>query len=102
MPTTIEYHRRCERTQVEMTVTLLVPGTGPNDSAHRAVTADLSTFGARVISDLPLVAGQKVRFIPRDADQPSLAVPGRIVWVGECNSDRAGQAGIEFLIPLGW
>lgn len=99
---TIEYHRRSERSQIEMTVRLLIPRPGSDDLVHRALTRDFSNFGARVICQVPLVPGQRVRFIPRNADQRSLAVPGRVVWVGEPGSERSGQAGIEFLIPLGW
>jgi PilZ domain len=96
------YQRRSERTRVELAVTLLIPRPGTDDLVDRVLTSDFSNFGARVICEAALVPGQKVRFIPRNADHPSLAVPSRVVWVGEAGSDRSGQVGIEFLVPMGW
>ena len=99
---TLEYRRRSPRTPVEMPVMLLISDSPTQESPHRAVTKDFSNYGARVTSPVPLSEGQALRFIPRDVNQPSLAVPGRVIWVGQPGSEGSGQAGIEFLFPVWW
>jgi len=64
---------------------------------RKARILDLSTHGARVQTDVPLVLGEELEFIPPEGEE--YAVPCRVVWGGEVGTDSEGQAGLEFLTP---
>jgi hypothetical protein len=58
---------------------------------------DVSPSGVKVISEVPLTPGEAVQLlIPRVGYKQ--AVPCRVVWVGTPDSNRAGQAGLKFLV----
>ncbi len=90
--------RRSDRIFVRLPVTLLVDSNRER-VAQDAFTVDLSQLGVRVRTDLTLAPGQSVDVFPnRGLKYP---IPSRVIWVGEQGEQRFGEAGLEFLSPLG-
>jgi hypothetical protein len=88
--------RRSERKPVQIVVTLVIEG----DEADQLATAiDLSQHGLRLQTDLSLPLGQRVGLLL--SDSPNYVIGARVVWLGKADSDQAGEAGLEFLKPLG-
>jgi len=85
--------RRSERKPAQMVVTLVING----DEADHAV--DVSPHGMRLHTNLPLALGQHVALLL--GDRPNNAIRARVVWLGKADSAQAGEAGFEFLKPLG-
>ncbi len=89
--------RRSERIFTSIPVTLLVDVDG-RKVAWDAYTVDLSQLGVRVRAHVALTPGQTVEVVPSEG--PKYAVRSRVVWVGEADSGRDAQAGLEFLSPF--
>jgi hypothetical protein len=90
--------RRSDRIFVRLPVTLLVD-SDQERVAQDAFTVDLSQLGVRVRTDLSLAPGQSVDVFPnRGLKHP---IPSRVIWVGEHGAPQHGEAGLEFLRPLG-
>jgi hypothetical protein len=60
-----------------------------------AVTLDVSSHGARVLTNLALIPGQTLEITCYKAINRSLSA--RVVWVSVDGSDRPVEAGLEFL-----
>lgn len=89
-------NRRSERKPVQIVVTVVIEG----DEANQLATAiDFSQHGLRLQTDLSLSSGQRVGLLL--SDTPNLVLGARVVWLGKADSDQAGEAGLEFLQPLG-
>jgi len=89
--------RRCDRTDVEISV-MLVVDSDRSKIAHNAFAVDLSRLGARIRPSIKLLPGQHITVIPNEGS--AQAVPSCVIWVGEEGSERNGEAGIAFLQPL--
>ena len=89
------YSRRSERKLVKMAVVLVIENDEIDPSA---LTLDLSPFGLRLQTAAALVPGQPVGVLLGDKSQG--VIDARIAWVGQVDTDQAGQAGLEFLRPL--
>ena len=89
--------RKSVRHPIRMAVVLL---TDSNETENRdeAFTVDLSQYGCRIESSTTLTPGQLVHLVPSESS--GAVTSGRVVWVGEPDSDLAGEAGIELLQPL--
>jgi PilZ domain len=87
--------RRAERKPVQITVTLVIEG---DEADHVASAIHLSQHGLRLQPDLSLVPGQRVGLLL--SDNPNYVLSARVVWLGKADSEKAGQAGVEFLKPL--
>lgn len=90
-----EAQRRSERKPAKIAVTLVIEG----DEANQVASAiDLSQHGLRLETDLSLAPGQRVGLLL--SDNPNYVLGARVVWLGKADSEKAGQAGLEFLKPL--
>jgi hypothetical protein len=89
--------RRSERKPAKIAVILLVESE-VGQVEHEAYTSDLSQYGVRLQSGIPLSPGQLVGVIPTNG--PGFGLRGRVIWTGRAESDLAGEAGLEFLQPL--
>ncbi len=94
---TQQVERRSLRRPLRLAVILISDPEG-QEAKGEAYTADFSQHGLRVQTNLSLNPGQVVEVITNDG--PEFAVRGRVVWIGEPASERAGEAGLEFLLPL--
>jgi hypothetical protein len=97
MPETLQPpQRRSARQPAQITVTLVLEG----DEADQIATAiDLSQSGMRLHTDLSLEPGKRVGLLM--SDNPNCVIAARVVWLGTTDSPQAGQAGLEFVKPLG-
>jgi PilZ domain len=86
--------RAAERKRIKIAVTVVIEG---DEAEYRSTTFDLSAYGLRLQSDVPLRPGQPVRLLL--ATHPNSLLKARVVWVGKADSAQAGQAGIEFVTP---
>ncbi len=87
--------RRSERKPVTMAVILLIEG---EEVDPHALTVDLSPHGVRLQAKAALAPGQSAKLI--FDDNPDQAVPSRVIWAGQVNSDRRAEAGLEFIKPI--
>ncbi|HXJ91752.1 MAG TPA: PilZ domain-containing protein [Terriglobia bacterium] len=88
--------RRANRHSIERRVKLLVESDRTN--THRdAVTVDVGTLGARVLSDARLSPGQSVDLIVNQ-DAPVI-LSAQVVWVDVTEASGTRQAGLEFTDP---
>ena len=86
--------RRWER-QKAVTPIRLVLDPAHFKSDDSAITLDISLCGARVRTNLTLVPGEWVGFIPQK-DFPH-AIPTRVVWAREDEVSHWTFAGLEFI-----
>jgi hypothetical protein len=63
-----------------------------------ALTLDFSPYGLRLQTAAALTPGQPVEIVL--GDKPGSIIDARVAWVGQVETDQAGQAGLEFLRPL--
>jgi hypothetical protein len=97
MPESCHHQRRLfERKPAEIAVTILVEGSG---GVQIAKAIDLSQAGMRLNTHLSIEPGKRVGLLLGDGSNS--VVPARVVWLGKIDSEQAGQAGLEFLEPLG-
>ncbi len=89
--------RRCERKPARLALMLISDSVGEKVESQ-ALSFDFTQFGVGVETSTALVPGQIVEISPREG--PEYSVRGRVVWVGEAESDQGGKAGLEFLEPL--
>jgi hypothetical protein len=93
---TLLIKRRSERRPARIAVTLVLEG----DVAEQVATSiDLAQHGMRLQTDHPLTPGQPVGLLL--SDDPPCLIRARVVWVGKAETGQAGQAGLQFLNPLG-
>ncbi len=89
--------RRSPRRSAKIGVLLIVETEGHRVESP-ANALDMSQHGLRAQSTIPLAPGQVVGIAPFEG--VDYAVRSRVVWVGPVGSERAGEAGLEFLRPL--
>jgi PilZ domain-containing protein len=77
--------------------TLLAGPHGEKTGLTSRVT-EISEFGVRITTTIPLLPGQQVDVIP--VDGPQFPLECRVVWVGRPDTPEYGQAGLEFLSPI--
>ncbi len=91
---------RSKRIPRRTSVPLLIEVEGQKIK-HSANMVDFSELGIRIEASTTLTPGQTVQVILGTEPDHVYTVPGRVVWAGEHGSKLEGQAGLEFLRPLG-
>ena len=90
--------RRWERRPVTIPISLVLkPHNSKADDS--AMTVDISQHGAKVRTKLALVTGERVGVVLKGGFPD--AIPARVVWVREQESDHWTFAGLEFLNTFG-
>lgn len=83
--------RRCRRVRAESPVRLV---KRDSHSERRALSINLSVFGAQIQSDFELAAGEMITVLPWG--NYGTAIPSRVVWVQRKSPDIF-LAGLEFV-----
>lgn len=93
-PTDSAPFRRSSRVHLQIPVTIW--GTFPDGTPFNEETylLDISKFGARLKTQLPLQPGMEVEVKPRMGSKSALF---RVVWTGEAGTPRAGEVGMEYV-----
>lgn len=93
-PTESPPMRRSSRVHIQLPVT--ISGTLPDGRPFSEETylLDISKFGARLKTLLPLEPGMQVKVILRKSSESALF---RVVWTGEAGTPRAGEVGMEYV-----
>jgi hypothetical protein len=78
-----------------MAVLLVIEGEEVDQSA---LTVDVSPHGLRLQTGASLTPGLPVGVLLDEKTER--VIEARVVWVGQIETDQAGQAGLEFLYPL--
>jgi len=89
----LEARRRSKRRSTQIGVTLFFEDDPVN---YVAYGMDVSLYGMRLQTALPLAPGQHLRLVLSDC--PSSAIAAHVVWLSCADSKQPGEAGIEFLV----
>lgn len=89
--------RRSKRRRARLALILIVDPEGEEVDGP-ALTFDVSQYGLGLRASAPLTPGQIVDVFSHEGRE--YPVRSRVVWVGEAESDREAEAGLEFLRPL--
>ncbi len=87
--------RRSERKPAQIVVTLVIEA---DEADHLASAVDMSQHGLRLQTDYSLTPGQRVGLLL--SDNPDCVIGARVVWMGDLDSEQAGEAGLEFTSAL--
>jgi hypothetical protein len=93
-PTDSAPFRRSSRVHIQIPV--IISGTFPDGRPFNEETylLDISKFGARLKTLLPLQPDMQVEVKPRLGSKSALF---RVVWRGEAGTPRAGEVGMEYV-----
>ena len=90
--------RRWQRQPSNIPISLVLEAD-PSKADDSAMTVDISQHGAKVRTKLALVTGERVGVVLKGGFPD--AIPARVVWVREQESDHWTFAGLEFLNTFG-
>jgi len=93
-PTDSPPMRRSSRVHIQIPIT--ISGTWPDGRSFNEETylLDISKFGARLKTLLPLQPDMQVTVRPRMGSESALF---RVVWRGEAGTPRDGEVGMEYV-----
>ena len=86
--------RRSSRVQLRIPVTISGTFSDGRPFSEEAHLKDLSKFGARLKTELPLKLGMQLRMRAKQSANEGIF---QVVWLGQEDTPRAGEVGIEYL-----
>jgi len=84
--------RRSERTPLQIPACVVLD-LNRNPNRIPCIIVDLTTKGFKLRGNLNLSRGQVVQVILDH--QPQISFHSRVVWIGQANSEREGEFGLE-------